>query len=506
MRPFAAVMTLLFLAVTAPATATATLERSRPNPSKAIAQPLPSVARVTVSFVYAPEGRRSGTVLRISRNRIAFTRTRGGHLRVSTGAPRRGIRLHGRGEKRVQITLDADRRRVAVRAGDRLLSVQRRVVRKGRVIVPGTACCVRGLRILPGARPSTSPAATTPPDGPGATPAAPNGGADSAVDAVSGATVPASVPAAAPAATSAHTLFSGDSVWNKPLAADTPLDPSDAALTGTLRATVAASIAARTGPWIQTTDHSTPLYRVSADQPTVRVTLDAGAWDAPLQSALNAVPIPDGAQPAAGSDGHMTIWQPATGRMWELWRARKAADGWHADYGGAIADTSTSPGYYTPQSWPGAGSHWGATATSLPVIAGTMLIEELRAGVIPHALAISVPVARAGVYSWPAQRTDGRSLDPNAVPEGARFRLDPRLNLDALDMHPVTRMLARAAQRYGMVVRDQTGGTVGFYAEDPTPTGANPYGELFGNQYPTDFLQSFPWDHVQLVQMHLSAA
>ena len=75
--------------------------------------------------------------------------------------------------------------------------------------------------------------------------------------------------------------------------------------------------------------------------------------------------------PAAGPDAHMTIYQPSTDRLWELFKAAKQADGWHASFGGAMSSTSTSPGYYDAASWPGlSGSFWGATATSLPVDRG----------------------------------------------------------------------------------------------------------------------------------------
>ena len=99
------------------------------------------------------------------------------------------------------------------------------------------------------------------------------------------------------------------------------------------------------------------------------------------------------------------------------------------------------------------------------------MIDELKAGVIPHALAINIPWAKPNTYSWPAQRTDGRSTDANAIPEGARFRLDPNLDIDALNLPPMTRMMAKAAQRYGMIVRDQTGHAISFFAEKPRRAG-----------------------------------
>jgi hypothetical protein len=213
----------------------------------------------------------------------------------------------------------------------------------------------------------------------------------------------------------------------------------------------------------------------------------------------------------------MTIWQPSSKNLWEFWRARKDAQGgWQASFGGAIKDVSQSPGYYTPGSWPGSpyAYRWGATASGLPAIGGTMLLDELARGRIDHALAINIPLARAGVFSWPAGRTDGRLADPNAIPYGARFRLDPRLDIASLKLPPLVRMMAEAAQRYGMVVRNQTGsgGAIGFLVEDTSLLGAadpfwvagrpRPDGYLQG-MWPEDLLAKFPWGRLQLLQMNL---
>ena len=40
---------------------------------------------------------------------------------------------------------------------------------------------------------------------------------------------------------------------------------------------------------------------------------------------------------------------------------------------------------------------------------------------------------------------------------GTRFRLDPSVNVDKLQLHPVAKMVARAAQTYGFIVTDQSG-------------------------------------------------
>ena len=110
---------------------------------------------------------------------------------------------------------------------------------------------------------------------------------------------------------------------------------------------------------------------------------------------------------------------------------------------------STNPGYYTPGSWPGAQPWWGATATGLPLLGGLMTIRELQRGRIDHALAMAVPDARRGSVVGPATHGDGSSRSRRALPEGARLRLDPGLDLDKLNLPPMTRMMAEAASATG---------------------------------------------------------
>ncbi len=189
--------------------------------------------------------------------------------------------------------------------------------------------------------------------------------------------------------------------------------------------------------------------------------------------------------------------------MWELFGAVRRPDGWHARWGGAMQRVSQSPGYYTPSAWPGAAYTWGATATSLPVAGGTVVAAELHAGRIDHALAIALPSPRAGEFAWPAQRSDGTG-GPREIPEGARLRLDPQLDVASLDLPPLTLMLARAAQRYGMIVRDQTHRAVGLYFEDPTPSGRDhPYRSVFAGMSSNEVLTAFPWGHLQVLRMQL---
>jgi hypothetical protein len=160
-----------------------------------------------------------------------------------------------------------------------------------------------------------------------------------------------------------------------------------------------------------------------------------------------------------------------------------------------------------PGVWPEAKSWWGPSASSFSIAGGLITLEDLQRGQIDHALAIAIPNVRAGVYSSPAQRTDGKSTSPFSLPEGAHLRLDPNLNLSTLAMPRITRMIAEAAQRYGIFVRD--GARVAhFFAQDPVNATANPYigpHGYFESQYPGRLLASFPWSHLQLLAMELHA-
>jgi hypothetical protein len=315
---------------------------------------------------------------------------------------------------------------------------------------------------------------------------------------------------------SSFRFFSRTSVWNAPLAQDAALDPGSGALIGAFEQEVLME-----GPNnrlnVNTTAYSIPIYTVPAGQPTVRVRLDKGAGSSrnPLQGAWRAVPLPPGAQPAKGSDKHLVVWQPSTDRMWEFWAFENTASGPVAQWGGAMHKVSKNPGVYNLLAWrrttgsrkaweKNVGS-WGATATSLPAVGGLITLEDLQRGRIDHALAMAIPNARANEWTSPAHRTDGTSPLPSSLPEGAHLRLDPRLDLASLGLPHLILMMAEAAQRYGIIIRDKSA-SITFYAQDPTPTGANPYtgpAGYFEGKCVCKLLTAFPWSHLELLKMKL---
>jgi hypothetical protein len=167
-----------------------------------------------------------------------------------------------------------------------------------------------------------------------------------------------------------------------------------------------------------------------------------------------------------------------------------------------MKDVSQNPGYFTHNATT---NDWGATATGLPLLGGLITTADLQRGYIDHALAISLVETAPRYYAWPAQRTDGYVFTHGVaqIPEGTRFRLDPRLNITSLHLPPLVRMIAEAAQRYGIIVRDKSG-SVSFYGQDPVPGQPSLWGAALQGQYPNNLLRAFPWSRLQAVASTVS--
>jgi hypothetical protein len=298
--------------------------------------------------------------------------------------------------------------------------------------------------------------------------------------------------------------FSPDSFWYKPIPEDAPLNPNSAnyvqeflrqkkAFYGTVN--------------INTRKYASPVYYATDDTPKVKVSewncQKKASRDKSLAEQFDQVPIPRNAVPADGTDAEMSVYDPATYTLWEFWRMQKAGDSWQACWGGRLNNVSKNEGAFK--------GHYGTTATSLPFIAGQITAEELAKGEINHVIGISlVEIEKASIYSWPAHRSDGINPNnaPNRIPEGLRFRLDPDVNVDALNMHPIGKVIAKAAQKYGFVVWDKAGAIsiraqnpYSYWGRDKLNPHLNPYDALFGFTKPYAILNGFPWDKLQFLPM-----
>jgi hypothetical protein len=302
-------------------------------------------------------------------------------------------------------------------------------------------------------------------------------------------------------------FFAAGSFWNESLPADAPLQSNSAARMRAFVEQIDTEEQSDDGPWINTTKSGVPVYTVPANQPTVPVQLVNHVPEPALSAAWSAVPLPPTAEPASGHDGDLVVWQPSTDQLWEFDHMIHAGGGWRAEWGGAMRHVLSSAGVYGSRAWPGAHHWWGMSASSLSLVGGLIFIQDLELGQINHALEMSLPERAATIYASPAQRTDGESTNPLALPEGAHLRLNPKLNLAALHLPHLTLILAEAAQRYGIFVTDGTGvsGATTFFAQEPPP-GSNPYtgpDGYFEGKRPNQLLASFPWSELELLKMEL---
>jgi len=315
-------------------------------------------------------------------------------------------------------------------------------------------------------------------------------------------------------------VFSPSSFWYTAIPRDVALNPNSANYVADFLRQKQAYYGTVT---INTTAYSSPLYivrsgntRVTSDNRGKQVTAtglevhrtDVVEWDcqkkgysAPgLAAQWRDVPIPATAVPAKGSDSEMSVFDETSDTLWEFWEARKQDGSWQGCWGGRIANATKSNGIFPLP--------YGATATGLPFVGGQITAEELARGEIKHAIGIALVDPEAdGIRSWPALRSDGLNPAgaPNRIPEGLRFRLDPSINVDALKMHPIGKIIAKAAQKYGFVVWDKAG-ALSIRAENAvsyTSLGqADPYISLFGNTPSYAILDGFPWDRLQFLPMN----
>jgi hypothetical protein len=94
----------------------------------------------------------------------------------------------------------------------------------------------------------------------------------------------------------------------------------------------------------------------------------------------------------------------------------------------------------------------------LPSFAGLIRTGELRDGRIPHALAAQVPASMLKrAFVWPAYAIDRDAGYSGTLPMGALLAIPPSVDVDDLGLSPLGKVVAHAAQDYGVYVVDRGG-------------------------------------------------
>lgn len=184
-------------------------------------------------------------------------------------------------------------------------------------------------------------------------------------------------------------------------------------------------------------DYGIPFVIVSSAQPGVPITFD----DYGSESDPGPYPIPTSAPVEGGNDRHVLALQQGTCRLFELYNARPSAGRWTAS-SGAVFNLSSNA--LRPKGWT------SADAAGLPILPGLARFDEVRSGVITHALRVTVPATQAAFIA-PATHQAG-SANTALPPMGARLRL--RADFDLRAYHGDALVILTALQRYGMIVAD----------------------------------------------------
>jgi hypothetical protein len=201
---------------------------------------------------------------------------------------------------------------------------------------------------------------------------------------------------------------------------------------------------------------------------------------------IDEIPVPDGAEPSDGSDGHIVIWDPTTNTEYGFWQWSQSEDGTaRATNGYRYSLGSTSEGRFADGlSGRGAGT---------PYLAGLVRRWEIDQGRIDHALAFGYD-SPSPDYVYPATKSDGAGVRGADLPEGTRLQLNPNLSeadLRSMGLSDEALIIARALQSYGMYVVDNSGSSK-IYLEDRKTAGWPPWVNR-------DMLQSLPWDEFRIV-------
>ncbi|HVV99054.1 MAG TPA: hypothetical protein VHB77_01870 [Planctomycetaceae bacterium] len=144
----------------------------------------------------------------------------------------------------------------------------------------------------------------------------------------------------------------------------------------------------------------------------------------------------------AGGDRHSIVVDHVNRMLYEFYATRKTDAGWQAA-GAAIFDLKSNR--LRPDGWT------STDAAGLPLFPAIVRHDELKRGVIDHALRVTVPRSRKS-YVYPATHQAGHGTEPSLPRMGERLRL--RKDFDVSRFSPEARTILVALQRYGMLVAD----------------------------------------------------
>ena len=307
-------------------------------------------------------------------------------------------------------------------------------------------------------------------------------------------------------------FFADGSFWNTPLPEQTEADPQSAAWIAMLKTEPNGPFGVNLYQW------TIPIYEVDKNTPRRKVHrrihseedlkkrrskwIGVGHRFGHGPGFGDDVPIPDAVEADPEDDAHLALIDWENGIAWDMWGARRRADGdWESNTGMRykIAGTGAT-GIFRTSDFTGLQDgdsihfHGPSRAAGVPAIVGTIMHDEVAEGEIRHKLGCATRFNAFQQFVFPASWTDGYRKD--GIPEGAIIQLDPSLDLSQFDLTPGAKIVARALQRYGAVNVDNAGGTA-LYGEG---LWAKPGKSWKGLLEPLD-TQKIPMDYYRVLKL-----
>ena len=157
-------------------------------------------------------------------------------------------------------------------------------------------------------------------------------------------------------------------------------------------------------------------------------------------------------------DCHLIVVHRPTKTLYEMWRANIVGPSFMGGCGAVWDLTRAYPATLRGDQCT------SADAGGFPIAAMLFSADEVASGAINHAIRFILPNSRmrAGVYVRPASHAGGPTGGPSLPPYGVRFRLRSDFPLASLPTEGA-RVIARALQRYGMILSD--GGNIALTAQ-----------------------------------------
>ncbi len=261
-----------------------------------------------------------------------------------------------------------------------------------------------------------------------------------------------------PPITPGLSLFTASNAWNTPVDG-APLHPSSSALLAWLIA------AGGFGGGQMQVDFSITVLEATSSTPFLDFTPGASFYSPDCDRfpfpvpAGGAIEGESGYACTSGGDCHLLVVDRAHGKLYEMYQANISGSTFT---GGCAVKWDLGTSYPADLR----GDQCTSTdAAGLPITALLFSADELAAGSIDHAIRFILPNARmrARAYVRPATHAGAPSGPADAPPYGSRFRLRANYPVDSL-ASPGARVVARALQKYGMILSD--GGTIALTAAD----------------------------------------